>query len=155
MNCRTIRHTLHIWNVAQLGKMTTNLNKNCSWDFSGVYNGFNLHFLLSACNLLLLETIYTSIFIWCNFTCMSQTTQNFQPGMCPIVQNTMFSPKDLHGAAMKNLRAKPTALCDVLWNWWEPNDFWTTNYEEFYKHCDRSSSTLQASYRKGISMLCS
>lgn len=86
---------------------------------------------------------------------MSQTIQNFQPGMCPIVQNTMFSPKDLHGAAMKNLRAKPTALCDVLWNWWEPNDFWTTNYEEFYKHDDRSSSTLQASYRKGVSMLCS
>lgn len=72
--------------------------------------------------------------------------------MCPIVQNTMSSPKDLHGAAMKNLRAKPTALCDVLWNWWEPNNFWTINCEDFYEHHEGRSYTLWTSYRKGISM---
>lgn len=44
MNCSTDWDTELTWNWAQLGKMTTELNKNCSQDFSAVYKGFNLYF---------------------------------------------------------------------------------------------------------------
>lgn len=44
MNCSNDWGTELIWTVAQLGKMTTYINKNCSQDFSAVYKGFNLYF---------------------------------------------------------------------------------------------------------------
>lgn len=44
MNCSNDWDMELIWNVAQLGNMTTNLNKNCSQDFSAAYKGFNLYF---------------------------------------------------------------------------------------------------------------
>lgn len=54
---------------------------------------------------------------------------------------------------MKNLRAKPTALCDVLWNWAETQHFWTINWEDIYKHDEHSSYILWTSYGKGRTQL--
>lgn len=68
---KLLTHTEPIWNVAWLGKMSTELKKNCSQDFSIMHNEFN--FFLSKCMQLtaLGKNILWSSH-WCYFTCMSQ-----------------------------------------------------------------------------------
>lgn len=103
---KLLTHTEPIWNVAWLGKMSTELKKNCSQDFSIMHNEFN--FFLSKC--MQLTALGKNILLsshWCYFTCMSQYKPVWDEPLVPL--HKAFSPKGCHSAAINNLRAKHTA----------------------------------------------